>query len=331
MRQAIASAEVGDEQAGTDPTVNRLQEVVAELLNKESALFLPSGTMCNEIAIKVHTDPGETVLADRMGHIIRSEAGAPGLLSGVLIDQLDGNRGIYTAAQVEAAITPGSFHVSKTTLLCAEQTHVFGGGTVWPLDQLQAVSDVARVHGLATHLDGARLLNASVASGVPAASYAASFDSAWIDLTKGLGCPVGAVLAGSDAFIQQARRYKHIFGGAMRQAGIIAAAGVYALEHNVDRLAEDHLRAGRLAEGLASIPGVVVENPQPDSNIVFFDITGTNQSDHEIVARLYDSGLRLGLLGPHRIRAVTYLDITDHDIDNAIDIIATFAEQHSGQ
>ncbi len=318
MRRAIAEAEVGDEQKGEDPTVNRLQAMVAELLGKEAALFLPSGTMCNAIAIKVHTRPGETIIADRQAHLFASEQGGPAFHSGVLVKPLDGERGIFTPEQVTEVVSPGSWYVSKTSLLCVEQTHNFGGGTIWPLAALQAVTEVAHAHGLATHLDGARLLNATVASGIAASEYAAPFDSAWLDLSKGLGAPVGGVLAGSAAFIREARRYKHLFGGAMRQAGIIAAAGVYALEHHVARLAEDHENARRLAAGLGDIPGVVVENPEPETNIIFFDIANTGVGVQDFLKRILERGVRMGAPGAGRLRAVTHLDATEADIDAAL-------------
>ncbi|CAA9580817.1 MAG: Low-specificity L-threonine aldolase [uncultured Thermomicrobiales bacterium] len=320
MRRAIAEAEVGDEQKGEDPTVNRLQEMVAALLGKEAALFLPSGTMCNEIAIKVHTRPGDAIIADRLAHVFGSEAGGPAFHSGVLVKLLDGERGRFTPEQVAAALDPGSAHVAPTTLLCVEQTHNFGGGTLWPLDQLRAVCEVARRAGLATHLDGARLLNAVVASGVAAREFCAPCDSAWLDLSKGLGAPVGGVLAGSAAFITEARRYKHIFGGAMRQAGIIAAAGVYALEHHVARLAEDHEHARRLAAGLGDIPGVTVENPEPETNIVFFDIAGTGIAPAEFLDRIKTRGVRMGAMGPRRLRAVTHLDVGAGDVETALTV-----------
>jgi threonine aldolase len=320
MRRAIAEAEVGDEQKGEDPTVNRLQAMVAEMLGKEAALFLPSGTMCNEIAIKVHTRPGEAIIADRQAHIFGSEQGGPAFHSGVLVKPLDGERGIFSPEQVVEAIAPGNWYVPRTSLLCAEQTHNFGGGTIWPLDRLRAVCAVAREHGLATHLDGARLINAVVASGVAARDYAAPFDSAWLDLSKGLGAPVGGVLAGSAPFIAEARRYKHLFGGAMRQAGIIAAAGVYALEHHVTRLADDHNNARRLAAGLGDIPGVRVENPEPDTNIVFFDIAGTRVPVQAFLERILARGVRMGAPGAGRLRAVTHLDIAGADIDTALGV-----------
>ena len=321
MRRAIAEAEVGDEQKGEDPTVNKLQEMVARLLDKEAALFLPSGTMCNEIAVKVHTSPGEAILADRQAHVFGSEQGGPAFHSGVLVKLLDGDRGIFTPEQVEEAISPGSWHVARTSLLCAEQTHNFGGGSIWPLARLKSVCEVARRHGLKTHLDGARLLNAVVASSHEAWEYAQPFDSAWIDLSKGLGAPVGGVLAGSADFIAKARRYKHLFGGAMRQAGILAAAGVYALEHHVQELAKDHAKARRLAEGLQALPGVRVENPQPDTNIVFFSIARPGLSDQEFLQRIKERGVRMGVMGKHRLRAVTHLDIAAADIETALAVV----------
>jgi threonine aldolase len=320
MRRAIAEAEVGDEQKGEDPTVNRLQAMVADLLGKEAALYLPSGTMCNEIAIKVHTRPGEAIIADRQAHLFGSEQGGPAFLSGVLVKPLDGVRGIFAPEQVAEAIAPGNWYVPRTSLLCAEQTHNFGGGVIWPLDRLRAVCDVAHANGLATHLDGARLVNAVVASGIAAREHAASFDSAWLDLSKGLGAPVGGVLAGSVPFIAEARRYKHLFGGAMRQAGIIAAAGVYALEHHVARLADDHANARRLAAGLGDIPGVTVENPEPETNIVFFDIAGTGVPVPTYLERILARGVRMGAPGAGRLRAVTHLDIAEADIDTALTV-----------
>src|SRR5215208_1769774 len=258
-REFMCDAEVGDEQHGDDPTVNHLLEIVAELLGKEAAVFLPSGTMCNEIALKVHVRPGDEVLLDRTAHPIHFEAGGPGILSGAILTGLDGERGIFTPEQVEAAVHAPSRYAPRTRLLWVENTANLGGGAVWPIEQVRAVCDVARRHGLSTHMDGARLMNAVVASGVSTREYAAPFDSVWIDFTKGLGAPVGAALAGSRAFIEEAWRCKQQMGGAMRQAGIIAAAGVYALHHNVERLADDHANARLLAERLADLPGVSLD------------------------------------------------------------------------
>lgn len=318
MRAFMCAAEVGDEQRGEDPTVNLLQEMVAELLGKEAALFLPSGTMCNEIAFKVHTRPGDEVLLDRTAHPIHFEGGGPGMLAGVILTPLAGERGVFTAAQVAAAIRRPDRYSPRTRLVSVENTSNLGGGTVWPLATVQAVCETAHRHGLATHLDGARLLNAVIASGVPAKAYAAGFDSVWIDFTKGLGAPVGAALAGSRAFIEEAWRYKQAWGGAMRQAGIIAAGGVYALRHHVERLAEDHANARRLAEGLAEIPGITIDPSTVETNIVFFDVSGTGLDAATWAAALLEHGVRVGPTSPTRIRAVTHLDVNRDGIERAL-------------
>jgi threonine aldolase len=318
MRRFMCDAPVGDEQKGEDPTVNRLQETVAELLGKEAAVFLPSGTMCNEIAMRVHCRPGDEMLAHRTAHPIHYESGGPAALAGVNVRALDGPRGQYDAAAVAEAIRPAAVrYFPRSRLVWVEQTSNLGGGSVWPMGRIEAVAGVARRHGLATHLDGARLMNAVVASGVPARAYAAPFDSAWIDFTKGLGAPVGAALAGSREFITEAWRLKQQMGGAMRQAGIIAAGGLYALAHHVDRLAEDHRHARRLAEGLAELPGVKLDPAEVETNLVFFDLTGALDAD-EAVERLLALGVRMGALGARTIRAVTHLDVSAEGIERAL-------------
>lgn len=320
MREFIRNAPVGDEQHQEDPTVNRLVEMVCNLLGKEDAVYLPSGTMCNEIAIRIHCRPGDEILMDRTAHPWNFETGAPAALSGASVYPLDGERGIYSAAQVEAAIRPiGSYHAPRSRLVSVEQTSNLGGGTVWPLDSMRAVCAVAHEHGLATHLDGARLMNAVVASGTPAKEYAATFDSVWIDFSKGLGAPVGAVLAGSKEFIREAWRWKTQFGGAMRQAGIIAAGAVYALEHHVERLAQDHANARTLADGLAQIEGIAVE--PVETNLVFFDVAGLNVSGAEFCDTLLERGLRVSVMGPTRLRAVTHLDVSSEQIEEALNIM----------
>lgn len=317
MRRFMCEAEVGDEQKFEDPTVNQLCEMVAELLGKEAAVFLPSGTMCNEIALRVHARPGEEVVAHHSAHPIHFESGGPGALAGVNMRSIDGPRGQFDADTVEAAVRPAFRHFPRTRLVWVEQTSNMGGGSVWPLSRIEAVTAVARRHGLSTHLDGARLMNAVVASGVSARDYAAPFDSAWIDFTKGLGAPVGAALAGSRAFIEEAWRLKQQMGGAMRQAGIIAAGGIYALHHHVKRLAEDHLNARRLAEGLAGLPGIRLDPSTVETNIVFFDLTGELTAP-AAVERLLEHGVRMGALGPRTIRAVTHLDVDASGIDRAL-------------
>jgi len=317
MRRFMCEAEVGDEQKHEDPTVNLLQEMVAELLGKEAALFLPSGTMCNEIALRVHCRPGEEMLAHKTAHPIHFETGGPAALAGVNVQSLDGPRGQYDVATLEAAIRPDNRHMPRSRLVWIEQTSNLGGGSIWPLEAVRAVTGVARGRGLSTHMDGARLMNAVVASGISARDWAQPFDTVWIDFTKGLGAPVGAAIAGSRAFIAEAWRCKQQMGGAMRQAGIIAAGGVYALRHHVERLADDHAHARRLAEGLAALPGIKLDPAGVETNLVFFDLTGSLDATAAI-ERLLARGVRMGALGPRTIRAVTHLDVTTAGIERAL-------------
>jgi threonine aldolase len=321
MRKSMAEAEVGDEQKGEDPTVNRLQDMVAELLGKEAAVYLPSGTMCNEISFAVWARTGDEMILHRDSHPVHFEVGGPAFLARMMLYPLDGPRGLFTAEQVEEAIRPDSPHYPRSRIVEVENTHNMGGGSIWPLPQLQAVCATAHRHGLVTHMDGARLLNAVVASGIPAKTYAESFDSVWIDLSKGLGCPVGAVLAGSREFIKDARRLKHLFGGAMRQAGIIAAAGLYALQHHVERLAEDHAHAKLLAQALAELPTVHLNPADVETNIVIFDVRATGRSATEVTEQLQKEGVRVSDAGRTRLRAVTHLDVSRQDITRAIDVL----------
>jgi len=321
MRQFMCDAEVGDEQTFEDPTVNSLQEMVAELLGKEAALFLPSGTMCNEIALRVHCRPGDEMIAHRTAHPIHYEAGGPAALAGVNVNALDGARGQYDEEAVIAAIRPESRYMPVSRLLWVEQTSNLGGGSIWPMARIAAVTEVARRRGMRTHLDGARLMNAVVASGIAARQYAEPFDSAWIDFTKGLGAPVGAALAGSREFITQAWRLKQQMGGAMRQAGIIAAAGIFALRHHVNRLAEDHVNARRLAEGLSTLPGVVLDPAPIETNIVIFELNGRMDAAG-LLASLLARGVRMGAMGPRRVRAVTHLDVGAPQIERALEAAA---------
>ncbi len=317
MRRFMCDAEVGDEQKLEDPTVNALQGMVAELLGKEAALFLPSGTMCNEIALRVHCRPGDEMLAHRTAHPIHYEAGGPAALAGVNVSALDGPRGQYDAPTVAAAIRPASRYMPRSRLLWVEQTSNLGGGSIWPLARIAEVTDVARRHGLRTHLDGARLLNAVVATGVAARAHAAPFDSAWIDFTKGLGAPVGAALAGSHDFIAEAWRFKQQIGGAMRQAGIIAAGGIFALRHHVERLAEDHANARRLAAGLAELPSIALDPSTVETNIVIFEVRGALDAPGTVAA-LLSQGVRMGAMGPRTVRAVTHLDVDADQIERAL-------------
>ncbi|MGH7332660.1 MAG: threonine aldolase family protein [Candidatus Rokuibacteriota bacterium] len=317
MREFMCEAEVGDEQKFEDPTVNTLQETVAELLGKEAALFLPSGTMCNEIALRVHCRPGDEMLAHRTAHPIHFEGGGPGALAGVNVSTLDGPRGQYDVDAVLAGIRPPSRYMPRSRLLWVEQTSNLGGGSIWSLARMAAVTEAGRRHGLSTHLDGARLMNAVVATGTAASDYAAPFDSAWIDFTKGLGAPVGAALAGSRDFIAEAWRLKQQMGGAMRQAGIIAAGGLFALRHHVKRLAEDHTNARRLAEGLATLPGIALDPSTVETNIVIFELRGALDAS-AAVAALLARGVRMGAMGARTIRAVTHLDVNAEQIERAL-------------
>ena len=317
MRRFMLDAEVGDEQRGEDPSVNRLCKMVADLLGKEDALFLPSGTMCNEIAYRVKCEPGDEIIIDKTGHALHFESGGPAALSGVMTRPLDGVRGIFDAEQVKAAIRSAGRHNPISRLLSVENTSNLGGGTVWPVERLWEVTAVAKDGGLHSHLDGARLMNAVVASGIPAGEFAAPFDSAWICLTKGLGAPVGAVLAGSANFIDRAWRFKHQFGGAMRQAGLIAAAGIYALENHVERLAEDHANARHFAETIAEIPGLSLDLDSVQTNMVYFDTSGSGLSAPQVGERLMAQGVRIGDINDTLMRAVTHIDVDRAGVEEA--------------
>ena len=315
MRRAMAAADVGDEQRFADPTVSALQERVAELLGHEAAVFLPTGTMCNAIAFRLHVRPGgDEVLLDGTSHPINAEAGGPAAISSAMLRPLDGDGGRFTAAQLEAAIRPPDRYLPRSRLVSVEQTTNLAGGRIWPLEQIRDVLEVARAHGLRAHLDGARLLNAVVATGVPAREYAGAFDTAWIDFTKGLGAPVGACLAASRELIEEAWRYKQMWGGAFRQSGIVAAAGLYALDHHVERLAEDHANARVLAEGLAELPGIALDPSTVESNIVIFGVPDPDA----FVDALARSGVEVSRVGPELIRMVTHLDVDRAGCERAL-------------
>lgn len=320
MRQAMANAEVGDEQRGEDPTVNALCARVAAMLAQEAAVFLPSGTMANEISLWVHCRPGDEVLADKTAHITNFEGGGPSALAGAMVTGLDGDRGRFSADQVKAAIRPLSRYFPRTRVVSLEQTANLAGGTVWPLAQAEAVAEAAKSAGLAVHMDGARLLNATTALGCEAAAFGRLCDSVWIDLSKGLGCPVGAVLAGSAAFIEEAWRWKQRIGGAMRQAGILAAAGLYALDHHVARLAEDQANALAFAEAVAALPQVSIDLASVQSNIVYFDVPGHDAAG--LSAALSAEGVEIGAMGPQTLRAVTHLDVSRDDVLKAAAVLA---------
>jgi threonine aldolase len=319
MRRAMAEAEVGDEAAFEDPTVNALCASVATMLGKEAALFAPSGTMCNQVALAVLGRPGDEVICDRTSHIVNYEAGGVAANAGLNLLTLDGTRGLFTAEQLRAALRFPMRHAPRQAIVAVEQTSNLGGGAVWPLEQLDAVTQLARERGLKTHMDGARLLNACAASGVPAARYARDFDSVWLDFSKGLGAPVGAALAGSKAFIDEAWRVKQRFGGAMRQAGVIAAAALYALEHHVERLADDHANAKRLALGLAGIDGIAIDVASVETNLVYFSLADSAGIDAKTLCeRVLARGVRMGAMGPNLVRAVTHLDVDAAGVDAAL-------------
>lgn len=321
MRSAMANALVGDEQMGEDPTTRLLQDRVAELLDTEAALFLPTGSMCNKVGVAALTRPGDAVICDSMAHVLRFEGGGSAVLSGVVFEPLATEKGWFTPDQVEAVPIGGNVYQPRSALVTLENTNNFGGGTVWPIDVYEAVCATARERGSAVFTDGARLLNASAASGIVPSRWAASVDGLWIDLSKGLGCPGGAVLAGSAGFIAEANRFKYMFGGGLRQSGILAAAGVYALDHHLDRLTDDHVRAARFAEGLAAL-GYSVETPE--TNMAFFDPTPVGLTASEAVTRFVAQGVRVSVVAG-RIRAVTHLDVDDAGIDAALAVAAGIA------
>ena len=324
MRRFMCDAEVGDEQQFEDPTVNRLQDMVADLLGKEAALFLPSGTMCNQVAFAVHCRAGDEILLHETAHPLLYEAGGAAALVGAIFRPLTGPRGMFTAAQVRQAVRPTVHYMPRTRVVSIEQTANIVGGACWPIGEIEAVCATAREAGLVRHMDGARLMNAVVSSGTPARAFAAHFDSVWLDLTKGLGAPVGAVLAGSRPFIEEAWVFKQRFGGAMRQAGIIAAAGIYALRQHVDRLAEDHERARGLAAGLAELTGIAVDAERVETNIVIFDVRGTGLSGQDFASRtLASHGVRFSVIGPTTVRAVTHLDVPPGGIELALEAART--------
>jgi threonine aldolase len=321
MRRAMAEAAVGDDVFGDDPTVAALERRVAEILGKEASLFVPSGTMANQVAVRTHTQAGDEILVDANAHVYHYEAGGTAALSGVICRCLPGQRGIFTGADVKAVLRPRDVHFAPTRLVCLENTHNRGGGSIWPLERMQDVAAVVRENGLRLHLDGARLWNASVATGFAERDYAALADSVSVCFSKGLGAPVGSALAGSREFIERARRFRKQFGGGMRQAGIIAAGALYALEHHRARLAEDHANARELAAGLADLPGLEIDPATVQTNIVLFRVL--SMPALELVESLDRAGIRMLATGPDYVRAVTNLMVSKEAIPGAIAAIRT--------
>lgn len=319
MKEAMMRAEVGDEQHGDDPTIDALCDRMAALTGKQAAMFLPSGTMCNQIAILTHCRPGDEMLAHESSHIFINEGGGPGALAGVSIRGLKGARGLFDVPTLQAALLEPRRNAPPQTLLEVEQTANAGGGSVWPQALLDQVLDAAHALGMKTHMDGARLMNAVVAADVPAQAMVAHCDSVWLDFTKGLGAPLGAVLCGSADFIDAAWRWKQRLGGSLRQGGICAAACLYALDHNIDRLAEDHANARVLARGLAQIPGLSVE--EPETNLVFFDTSATGLTADDLADRARMQGVMVSVVGRHRVRACTHLDVDAAGVEYGIQAI----------
>jgi threonine aldolase len=331
MRRAMADAEVGDDVYGEDPTVNALQERVAALLGTEAALFVPSGSMANQIAIKVHTQPGDGVLVGGSAHNWMFEAGAAGAISSVQVEVLPGD-GRFDAAALRAAYKPDNHMNAPTRLVSVENTHNMGGGRIWDQDAVRSVVAAARELGLATHLDGARLWNAAVAQGLPESALAQGFDTISVCLSKGLGAPVGSLLCGSRALVHRAHRFRKMLGGGMRQAGILAAAGLYALEHHRTRLAEDHANAAFLAAELARLPGLAVDPAGVHTNIVMVDIAsdeaiagagaGAGRDARALAGRAAERGLLFHAMSPRRMRLVTHLDVDRDACTRAVEILA---------
>jgi len=326
MRQAMSVAEVGDDVYGEDPTVNRLQEYLADRLGKEAGLFMASGTMSNQVAINSHTHHGQEVICHRWNHVFNFEGGTAPAFSGVGFNLLDGEYGTITAKQVEEAIRPVSYHYPQTALISLENTHNKAGGTIFPLEEIVKIREVAEAHGLPMHLDGARLFNAVVATGIDPSEWAGHFDTVSICLSKGLGAPVGSVLLGSREFIDRAVWVRKRFGGAMRQAGVLAAAGLYALEQNVERLAEDHGNARRLAESVNAIIGLDVDLRAVQTNIFMINTFRSGLSEEEVHLKLADKGILMHPFGRDHIRVVTHLNVSAEDISRVIEEFEKVAE-----
>jgi threonine aldolase len=310
MWAAIRAAEVGDDVFGDDPTVNRLQERVAALLGKEAALFVPSGTMSNQICIKVHTQPGDEILCEQGCHIYNNEAGGPAVLSGVMCRTIAGDHGILERSQLEDKIRPNDDHLVRTRLVALENTHNRGGGRIYSLEKIRAISTWGHEHGLLLHLDGARLWNAIVATGIPAAEWARPFDSVSVCFSKGLGAPIGSALAGTVESVTRARRIRKLLGGGMRQAGIAAAAALYALDNHIERLAEDHRNARLIAQAIAETPGLRLEPPDVQTNLIWFEVDPEFATAQEVVVALEQRGIWIFAAGPYRLRACTHLDVS---------------------
>ena len=330
MRAEIAHAPVGDDVLGDDPTVNQLEDTVAALLGKEAAVYMPSGTMTNQVALRTHTEPGDEIILESQAHIYFYEAGGPAALSGVMCKLIEGQRGIFTAADLQKALRPWNEHYPRTKLVCLENTHNRGGGSIFPLSKIQEIAAVCRDNDLRLHLDGARFWNACVATGQSEATYAAPFDTVSVCFSKGLGAPVGSALVGSKDLMQRARRFRKMFGGGMRQAGIIAAGALYALKHHRDHLAEDHANAHRLAVGLQQIAGIEIVLDEVETNLVYFH-TPESIPATTLATQLAELGVGMLPTGANTLRAVTNLMVSQADIDEALQAIASAMKTCQGQ
>ncbi len=323
MREAMAQAVVGDDVYGEDPTVNALEAMAAQLLGKEAALFVPTGVMANQLSVKLHTRPGDEVIVESSSHLIRYEGGSASALSQVQLSCVPGKRGFLALETVQSVLRHKDVHNPSTTLLCLEQTHNAGGGTVYPLETITTLTSWAKEQGLACHLDGARLFNAVVASGISAAEYAQRFDTVSFCLSKGLGAPVGSLVVSTLDNVHKLRRLRKMFGGGMRQAGILAAAGLYALEHNIHRLKEDHDNAKQLALQLQQIPTVFVDPDLVETNIVIFEVLRSKHSRQELLQVFKNAGVLLNAMGDRVFRAVTHLDVDGADIEKVGQILGS--------
>ena len=321
MRQAIAEAEVGDDMVGEDPTVNRLEARMAELLGKEAAVFACSGTQSNQMGVWSHCERSDELLIEETGHIANYEGGAPAVLSGVMCRRLKGDFGRLDVEQLEGNIRRGNVHFATTRLVCLENSTNIGGGRTYPLEQIERVCAWAHDNGLRTHLDGARLFNACVARGYSAADVARHFDTVSICFSKGLGCPVGSILVGSAELMERARKARKVFGGALRQGGIVAAAALYALDHHIERLAEDHAHARRFAELIADVPSVQIDVNAVETNLVFFEIDPEWGAAAALSAELKSRGVHINPTGPQRMRACTHLDVSRDNVEQAAAVI----------
>ncbi len=321
VREAIAGARVGDDVFGEDPSVNELQSLAAEMLGKEAALFVPSGTMANQIALHCHTQPGDEVICEDNCHIYNYEGGAPALLSGVQLHPLAGHRGVITAEQIESALRPPNHHFAVSQLVVLENTHNRAGGAIFPIKEIQNIHNLAKRTGLKIHLDGARLWNAHVATGIPLEEYGKYFDSVAVCLSKGLGAPAGSLIAGNSSFIDRAHRARKRFGGGMRQVGILAAAGLYVVKNHIERLAIDHKNAQYLAKILDRMDGVTVDREATCTNIVIADLSGSGHLAEKFAGLLKEKNVLSIPFGKYKIRFVTHLDVSEKDVHMAAEIM----------